>query len=286
VHLEGGISLYPAPGGRVGFPLPAGVADPEIRWSRVDPGLAGAGRVTLTLGVGAGDVLEARGTWYGHTEGQSRETGVIAFRNPAPAVTPLLSVDLSTEMDGYGFELSWLRELEPDEGTHYALGLGFRWMRFEEEARMDRWAPAPGPPGTPFVRSRTVNELVGGQIVGAAWRDVSDELALKVVAKGIFGSVRRDLVVEDEAIFSGGQHRSTDETSEFGWAVEATLALGYRVSPRVALTLGYTVLYVDKVVRANDALDFGQAGSGVVRTRRETDNLLTHLAFFGVEFGL
>ena len=52
------------------------------------------------------------------------------------------------------------------------------------------------------------------------------------------------------------------------------------------VTGSYTLLFLDSVVRAQDALDFTQAATGAVQARQKTDSMLVHAVFLGVVLSL
>ena len=52
----------------------------------------------------------------------------------------------------------------------------------------------------------------------------------------------------------------------------------------LAFTLGYNLLFLDNVQRANDAMDFSASTSGAVQARNEVDQLLWHGVYAGISF--
>jgi hypothetical protein len=96
--------------------------------------------------------------------------------------------------------------------------------------------------------------------------------------------MRRNIRVNDDSIFVGGPHASNNEETEFAFGGELELGLLYRITRNVGVTAGYTLLFVDGIVRPNDAMGFSQAATGAVQARQATSELLLHSVYAGLQF--
>jgi hypothetical protein len=88
--------------------------------------------------------------------------------------------------------------------------------------------------------------------------------------------------VSDQDFFSGGPHSGSIDEDDFVAGFEVDAVLRWWFSERAAVSLGYSLLIIDDIVRAHDALDFSQSGTGAVQPIRTTDELVVHAILFGV----
>ena len=79
------------------------------------------------------------------------------------------------------------------------------------------------------------------------------------------GNLNRNVTVTDNSIFAGGSHTSRSEEDELVFAFEVELSGRWRLNRCLSLVGGYRLLFVDDVVRANDAMDFNKSFSGAVQ---------------------
>ncbi|MHC5011306.1 MAG: BBP7 family outer membrane beta-barrel protein [Planctomycetota bacterium] len=281
--VEGGVTVLEDPDGQLGEDVPPAAGAP-LDWDDVNHDPALAIRATVGVCLSSKARLELRGTWYGSGDASSRETGVFGFL-PGPGISPVNTVTMTDEIDFYGLELNWWRDLEL-ESDDWWLGVGFRYLQCDETATAERWSPGLGVPGVPFIQSDAENAFFGGQLVGEVTEDISScfEAGLRI---GILvGSLSTDARVVDEAIFSGGRHTARNDGSEFTWGFELNAALTYRVSRTFGVVFSYNLLYLDDILRANKAMDFTQANTGAVQARRRTESMLTQMFLIGFELQL
>jgi len=171
---------------------------------------------------------------------------------------------------------------------------GFRYARLDEGLgiREDLTVDAgdagqlpPGlvipPDGTQFIVNdlfKTENEFIGAEI-GFLWEIERQRLTLELLSKMAIGSTRqRALVAGSTAVIAnpatvpapdpsvGGLLAQSSniggyERDEFSVIPEVGFTLGYRFTPRLKLTAGYTLLYWTNVLRPGDQIDRGVNGT-------------------------
>jgi hypothetical protein len=198
---------------------------------------------------------------------------------------------------------------------------GPRWFRLNEYYQnTDTVTELPVGSGSTFAfqdRFNTINNFYGAQI-GSQWVvRFTDCFTMDVSLKGIFG-------VNHQIVNISGQTQLTDTTGaltgtagqivydkqqgfyaqpsnigsysrdRFTWAPEFGLNLSYAVNDNIKLGVGYTIFYMDKIVRPGDQIDtvinvqplFSGGGFGIARpveTIRET-NWVTQSINFTVQF--
>jgi hypothetical protein len=282
--LEATYTGTAAPDGPFGLAVPGAPA--QMSWDALDYGFNFAGRGTLRYWVRPQHALELRGSYLGSWDDSARSAGTFGFR-PGPGglggqIAPN-SARLHADAKLYSGELNYWMELACRGCTRFDLLLGARWLQFNENASATDWA-APILPGAgpPFVRSEVENRFLGGQIGGAIRRDVGERFTLSFVLKGLVGGIRRKADVSDANVFAGGTHSASSTDSELVLGMEAELGFRWRLSSRMAITGGYTLTALDNVLRAHDAMDFTQSTSGAVQARQQTDQLIAHTFFVGL----
>ncbi len=134
----------------------------------------------------------------------------------------------------------------------------------------------PLPTGAPggSLSSDVTSELFAAQLGAAYHWDVTRCLELTVIGKAMLGAHRRDVVVTDANLLSGGSHRASSDETEFGWGFELEGRALYRITPRLGVTAGAALNYFGQMGRAEDAFDFTQASTGAVQARQQGDGLL------------
>ena len=154
---------------------------------------------------------------------------------------------------------------------------GYRHLNLTETLTMTEAITATGPLATDPVgtsvlvqdRFRTNNAFHGGQVGYLTSRrfgrwevDVRASVALGVNVQtlDISGFQRRTRPGQSTDVFNGGllatgPNLGRFKSHRFSVAPEATVSLGYAVTPRFKLTAGYNFLYWSNVVRPGDQID-------------------------------
>lgn len=285
VTLEGTASLMNDPQGPLGEPI-FGPGAPGYDWDLLDYEFEFGGRGAIRYQARPQTYIELRGAYYGSWDDTSSQPGRrFGFLPTPPFVSGVSNGVLNSEADLIGFELNYINEITCTGCVRFDYLAGVRWLSFEEEARVD-FAPNAGlglfTPG--FVNSDVENTLVAGQLGGVVHWDVTPRFEVTATIKAILGNLNRDATVTDANIFVGGPHGSTSEEDEIVFGADLELGFKYRVTPRIAITAGYNMLFLDNVLRANDAMDFTKSVSGAVQARQELDQLIVHTVFVGFNF--
>jgi hypothetical protein len=286
--LEGMATWFSHPDGQLGE-IVAGNTDP-LDWNDVDYGTTFGGRVTASYRYDAPTRIELRGTYWGTVDESSTTSGFFGA-TPGALGTGDLSrgvlADMETEAEMWGVELNWWGEVSCTGRTRVDVGFGLRYVRFDEEARVDFETiigapPGPFPVADGFVASDVQNTFFGAQVMIAAHIDASQCLEFYASGKGLFGQMNRDIDIADDSIFAGGPHSASLSDEEFVFGIDFELGLKWRITPRLAITAGYELFILDGVQRAEDAMDFSQSNSGAVQARQTPDQVVTHSLFLGL----
>jgi hypothetical protein len=287
--IEGMASWFSSPDGHLGV-LVAGNPD-DIDWGGLDYPVAFGGRATISYRYDAPSRIELRGTYWGSADDSSTESGFFGSSTGAGGVGDLsreVEADMETEAEMWGVELNWWTEVACTGRTRVDVGFGLRYVRFEEEATVDFTTIGPPGPLFPvadgFVTSEVVNQFFGAQVGVAMHIDASQCLEFYVSGKGMFGQIDRDVDVNDDSIFAGGPHSSDSSDDELVFGVDFELGFKWRITPRIAVTGGYNMFFLDDVQRAEDAMDFGFSTTGAVQARQNPDQLSVGSLFLGVSF--
>ncbi|MHC4972277.1 MAG: BBP7 family outer membrane beta-barrel protein [Planctomycetota bacterium] len=235
--------------------------------------------------VDANNSVEARWTWFTGIEQQGRQTGVFGFSpgdGGAPGVSASNTATFNRKVEVMSFEASWWRLLPDVDKVRANFLLGVRVIPIDEEASAVDWANDFGAGSDPFVRSDVSNTFAGGQVGVAVVYAAGTRVEFVGILKGLFGAMLRDISVVDQAIFSGGLHAGSLEETDLVFGVDLDLGLRVWVSRRIAVTLGYNLLFVDGVVHASAAQDFTQSATGAVQPRVAKDELVLHSVLLGV----
>ena len=286
--LEGMASIPSSPDGLLGEPVPG--ASDQFDWESLDYGIEFGARGTVRYAVSPGKWLEGRFTWYGdkYSDSADARPGRFGF-SPGVGIPPtgvsaasLGAMSASAEL--WSAELNFVGEFECSGCWRWDLILGARMIQFDEKARLDF---ATGPivgAGPAFVDSDVTNHLIGGQLgLGAHW-DVSSSVTLNFSLKAIMGDLSRKADVTDTSIFVGGPHASRLTQTEMVFGTDIEIGLRWRLTRCIAFTLGYNMLFLDNVLRANDAMDFTKSTSGAVQAKDDVDQLIVHSVFAGLNF--
>jgi len=263
--------------------VPAGANG--LTWDGNDYDPEFGGRLTLRHAITPRDTVEARAVWYGDFDAQSSQTGVIGFSPPVGAVAPAANATLVNESEAVSFEVNWWRELCCKGRWRWSAGLGMRYIGLDESARAD-FTTGAGAPVAAFASSEVDSNLIAAQFGAAAHWLISPRTELGLTGKLLLGSLYSGADVADNSVFVGGAHTSAATDTTFGLGAEFEIGLLHRFSRSFAITAGYTLLFVNDVVRANDAMDFSQATTGAVQAKLDRSELLIHTLTFGLQFNL
>jgi hypothetical protein len=191
--------------------------------------------------------------------------------------TGTLTIDAASEF--WGADINIRHALCRRCDFRHEVFVGYRFLSLKESLVVAESitaledAPDPNIPGTKlFVQDsfRTKNRFHGGQIGGLVerkWGNVSLELRGSVA----LGATRQEveIVGTQDRLIPGGQaerfngggllaagpNLGTFSQSKFSVVPEATLNLGYWVTPNAKAFVGYNVLYWSNVIRPGDQID-------------------------------
>ena len=276
LQVEAGFSLLDEPEGNLGSPA-AGLS--PLSWDVNDYTPALGGRVTLSRCLWGADI-EGRLAYYGGWEDDSRQTGAFGFANVF-GQSPTATTTLVSEADLLSGELNYWRDLQEGCSTRFRYGVGLRYINFEESAEARNWV---GLAPDSFLNGEADNEFLGGQLMGAYIWEPAELLTVALSAKAFFGVMGRDIIIDEVSILSGGRKRATNEDSEFSWGLELGIDASWAINNCLSLTLGYSALYLDEVVRGHDALDFSRGATGAVQAIQVTDSIWVHSLWLGLAY--
>lgn len=279
--IAGASTQLSDPEGLVGEPL--GVAN-QLQWdgNDYDPDVGGFLKVAYAWTNTS--VTELRVRYWGGFSGGSQQTGVFGFA-PGPAASTVLNARLESEADFLGIDLMHWKAFSCCGDNRFLWGAGLTFLNLEEEASFTGTSIAV-PVTTASARAEVDNVFYGVQL-GLAWfHDFTPGTELGVSARGLLGAIDRDIDVRDSNVLAGGTHAASDSETAFGWGAEVGLSLTQRFTAGFAVTAGYSLQFLGETVRAHDAMDFGQAGTGAVQARQKTDLSIAHQIYFGVVLDL
>lgn len=289
VTLAGLYSATGSPDGILGEDL--FVPGNHLDWNEVDYDAELGGRAGISYRFEPQSRIEFVGTYYGSPDATDAQQGQFAAR---PGVTGLgdisrvVDATFSSEAETYSLELNWWTELTCKGKWRVDAGLGARHISFEETARVDFVTSpqfvGPFPVADGFVESAAENKFYGGQLCLAAHFDADPRWEFGASLKALFGTLDRNLQVDDLSIFAGGPHTASEGDDEFVFGVNMEVSARWRIAPKVAIFAGYDLLVLDNVQRAEDGMDFAQSNSGAVQAEQDPDQLVIHSLFVGVTF--
>ncbi|MDF1702461.1 MAG: hypothetical protein P1V36_15025, partial [Planctomycetota bacterium] len=270
IVLEGAFTLFDDMEGLVGEAIPAGANG--LTWDENDYDGEFGGRITLRHAITPKDKVEARGVWYGDFAANSSQNGVLGFSPPAGGVTPAVNGTLSNTSEAMSLEVNWVREVCCKGRWRWSTILGMRYIGLDESARGDFVLGAVAPVNA-FARSQVDTTLIAGQLGASGQWLVTERTEIGITGKVLLGSLYSGIDVEDDSIFVGGPHNAAATDTSFGLGGEIEVSLTHWLTRDLGLTAGYTLLFVNDVVRANQAMDFSQAGTGAVQARHSRSEL-------------
>jgi len=279
VLIEGAFTTIGCPPGELGGAVPAGT--PVFDWTENSYCGAPGGRLSVTFRPGPQERIEVRGGYLGQWDGSSQQIGAFGFSPPPGGVSPVGPATLESEAELYGGELNYWRELCCRGKWRFDAGIGMRYVRFEEMARM-RGLTLPNAGGTAFLQSDVISELFAAQFGAAIAWDVATRWEISLLGKGLVGLAYDRARVNDVSVLSGGPHASKNEGGEFGWGFEVEGRALFRLTSHLGLTAGVAALYLGETTRASESFDFTQAGTGAVQARRGGDDLFAVSFLLGV----
>ncbi len=283
VTLAGTYSLLEDPSGPVGVPL--GVPN-QLQWGGNDYDGEFGGFAKFGYAWDNRQQTVLRGRYVGSYSGSSAQTGVFGS-SPGPVTSPVINATLSSEADLWGVDVMHWRAFQCCCRHRLLWGLGATFQRFDEQAAFAGTGGAAGAAPLAVSASSSVENSLYGAQLGAAWLyDVTRCTEFGLRARGLVGAVNRDISVRDTNVLSGGNHSAQSSQTGFGWGGEVEVSITHYFASRVGLTAGYNLIILGDIVRAHDAMDFTQGGTGVVQARHKTDMLLTHQFFVGAVFKL
>jgi hypothetical protein len=281
IQLEGNVTWINDPEGTFGLESFTGQ---QMNWDGLeyDPAFGGGGMIQYAFRPGTR--IQLRGSYLGSFDAEGPTSGQFAFAPPIPGIAAINSAMLTSEAELMTGELNLIHEVMSSSCARFDVGIGARAVYFEETAVATGFGTAfnPGFPGAPYVRSVAEELLIGAQLVTAMHFDLSNCFTVTFGFEPGLGYLTRDLVVEDRSIFAGGEHVSRNDEEQLVFMFEAEISAKWRLTKNIALVGGYRLLFVDEIVRANDAMDFTKSFSGAVQARQETDQLFAHTLFVGV----
>ena len=291
ITLEGSFGLLNDPQGVLGTPA-FGFTN-QFDWDELDYGGAIGGRVTLEHAVAPQEWVQVRGAYYGSWDDSAGRVGVFGFQpgntftgggTQRVGVTNDVFGTLTSEADFWGAEINYADELSCSGCTRWDLILGVRYLQFNETARAAfNAAPIPGFTGPAFAASDVENLFIGLQ-VGARWHyQPSQNFEITASLKVLGGNVNRQAAVSDRSIFAGGLHAASSDEDEIVLGADIEIGARLRLSRTFAITAGYNLVFLDNILRANDAMDFSASGSGAVQAVQDTDQLFWHGVFAGLQ---
>jgi hypothetical protein len=185
-----------------------------------------------------------------------------------------IAVDYSTSLDGVEANLLaplWQREHWEIDGL-----LGFRYLRLEDDLRIEESVDV-NPAAVRFGGQRlsvrdqfdTTTDFYGAQI-GMRAKLKLERLSLAFASKVAFGDSSETVRIRGRTTMSGppasvqqagllalasNSGRAGDD--QFAVVPEASVQLGFEITPKLRATIGYTFLYWSDVVRSGSQIDLG-----------------------------
>jgi hypothetical protein len=178
--------------------------------------------------------------------------------------------------DGCGAGVAGWGGLLPNVGVRRIDALfGVRWAQLDEGLRVTEDLASPQgttAPTTTFLlndRFLTSNEFLGGEL-GFVWEWEHRRWSLELLSKialgntrqrvDISGSTLRDAGMQTEALQQGGllalpSNIGTYTRDQFSVLPELGVTMGYLLTDRLRLSVGYSFLYWSNVVRPGDQVD-------------------------------
>jgi hypothetical protein len=209
----------------------------------------------------------------------AEDAELIANLPNLPRVLPLTGrVDVHAKSKLDGAELNFIYNLCRSECSRLDLIAGFRWLELQDNLRIDEHLLVPdtspmfaGSTFDLFDQFQTRNNFYGGQIgLKKDWRWKRWDFELK--AKVALGDMSEHVDINGAttitqpgmapATFPGGllaqpTNIGSYNRNTFAVVPEGGLTIGYQVTERLKIFVGYDFLYVSNAVRPGNAIDRG-----------------------------
>jgi hypothetical protein len=258
----------------------------QIRWSELDYEGAFGGRGAMRIALNPTSRIEIRGAYLGDFDDSASRGGSFGFQPGPGGGTGVVTVgQLTMESEARlitGEANVWFEVLRSGS-ARLDLGGGFRGIWFDESARASTTIIG-GAAST--VDSDVTDQFYGGQAASALHLDLGTKVVFTVSGKAFLGNISRDAVVVDTNFASGGVKTNESDHDQFTWGFEAEAGFVFRVTPAVGFSLGYSLLVLDDVLRADGAMDFSHFDSQTVQARQLDGQIIAHSFFAGITIGL
>ena len=281
LELQGHVSLLtPELEGPVS--LDTGAAG-QVRWDPIDYGIGVGGRAALTFPL-AGWSATIGGTFWGHWDDDATTSGTLAVGNAGvPVVSPVFTtVDLHAEATLWGVDFSMMRMCVCTPCRQLGWGVGVRAISFDEEASHTVVQVA-APNAVLDVDAD--NRLLALQVVGhSQWR-LSSNWDLRLRGAAFAGWLHKESEVTTTNYFGAGtQVPQTDDEDTVGFGGELELSVGLCTCNGWNWRVGYGLLALFQVTRADEATDFTNVinGGNVIAANQGEDTVLVHRVFVGL----
>lgn len=156
----------------------------------------------------------------------------------------------------------------PSSVSRIDLIAGYRYLNLDEQltisAGTNTLLTVPVTQDTAFDRFRTSNEFHGGDI-GFIWEWESAQWSLELLSKMAIGSTRQQVSISGGTTVGGisgtggllalPSNIGTYNRNIFSVVPELGVNLGYKITPRLRATAGYTLIYWAHVARPGDVID-------------------------------
>ena len=165
-------------------------------------------------------------------------------------------------------------------GYRFDLLVGYRYLKLEDDlsfseqlmAATEQASRIPRFDNVTYIDLRdsfaTSNEFHGADI-GFAWEGYRGPWSLELMGRVGIGNTHHEVAIRGATTSSANGNSVTDSggllaldtnigtysRDEFGFLPEVNATLGYSISPRMRLLVGYTFLYWNNVARAGDQID-------------------------------
>jgi hypothetical protein len=163
-------------------------------------------------------------------------------------------------------------------GYRFDLLVGYRYIGLEDDLRIRERLVTPSDQNDPRFDNvtsfdindsfQTTNDFHGADL-GFLWEGYRGPWSLEVIGKVAIGNTNQDVTINGSTIRTADGNSFNDQggflaletnigsysRNEFTVLPELSTTLGYAISPRTRLLVGYTFLYWDQVVRAGDQVD-------------------------------
>jgi hypothetical protein len=281
-------------------------ADDTVKGRTDDLGLSGRWRPTAKLTFGYDftdkDALEASYFGFGLLDWKAERTYrspalfgpgtgslYVPFLDPAgsPFVDdnfadrfwecPLVNAKYESSLD-HNAELYYVRTMVDANGSSLLAGSGLlgglRYVSLDERLTVTGFYG--DVPGTYSIR--TANSLIGGELGGKLVFNPHDRIKVKLVGKvGLMANQadKRDAMQDDWTSFKN----STDDT-HFAWLGDVAAKVEGKITEKISLVAGYSMLYVSGVALAPEQFDF--TPTRVKKDRIEYGDAIYH----GLNLGL